>query len=58
VPVPGVAEKSMPFPDVPMIRLPVDKVTLPGNMIGVAIWLALIILVTAFNTLVLLKVMQ
>jgi hypothetical protein len=48
----------MPFPDVPMIRLPVDRVTSPGNEIGVAIWLALMILVTVFNTLALLKVMQ
>ena len=43
------AEKSMPFPAVPMTRFPVDKVTLPGSVIGVAIWLALITEEVVFN---------
>jgi len=30
--VPGVAEKSMPLPDVPMTRLPVDRLTSPDNV--------------------------
>jgi hypothetical protein len=30
--VPGVAEKSMPLPDVPMTRLPVLTATSPPNL--------------------------
>ena len=35
MPVPAVAEKSMPLPSVPMTRLPVDRVTSPDS-VGVA----------------------
>jgi hypothetical protein len=36
-------------PEVPKTKLPVDSVTSPAKVIGVAIWLALMIEVVAFN---------
>jgi hypothetical protein len=33
VPVPAVAEKSMPLPDVPTTKLPLVAVTLPAGII-------------------------
>ena len=50
IPAAGVlAVKLTPLAAVPWIRLPVDRVTLPVKVIGVAIWLALMTEVVVFS---------